>query len=259
VYNKYNMGYIYLIENKINGKKYVGQTIQKDIHQRWNSHKLLNKRFIGTILYNAYKKYGIENFTYKIICICFDDDTNKFEEEYINKYNTLYPNGYNMIEGGKSRKFTPVLKKIISDKLKGENHPNFGKHLKEETKIKLSLKNKGVNSPCYGKKLSEELKKRLSELAIERHKNGINYDDTIKTKISNSLKEYYKNNTERTTRKGNNIWVQQYDLNNNLINTFYSLSEAARSVGVASNSVIRASDPKITNCKTCKGFIWKRI
>ena len=165
-----------------------------------------------------------------------------------------------MIEGGKSRKFTPILKKIISDKLKGQNHPNFGKHLKEETKRKLSLKNKGVNSQCYGKKLSEQLKKCLSELAIERHKNGIyNHNDSIKTKISNSLKEYYKNNTETTKRKGNNICVEQYDLNNNLINTFYSLSEAARSVGVASNSVIRASDPKITNYKTCKGFIWKRI
>ena len=69
----------------------------------------------------------------------------------------------------------------------------------------------------------------------------------------------YINNTETTKRKGNNIGVEQYDLNNNLINTFYSLSEAARSVGVSSNSIIRTSDPKMTRYKTCKGFIWKRI
>ena len=72
------MGYIYLIENIINKKKYVGQTIQENINKRWGSHKQVNKRFIGTILYNAYKKYGIDNFKFKLICICFDKDTNKY-------------------------------------------------------------------------------------------------------------------------------------------------------------------------------------
>ena len=56
------MGYIYLIKNNINGKKYIGQTIQNDINKRWNKHKLVNKSFIGTCLYNAYKKYGVNNF-----------------------------------------------------------------------------------------------------------------------------------------------------------------------------------------------------
>jgi group I intron endonuclease len=164
------MGYIYLIENIINKKKYIGQTLQQDINSRWNKHKQVNKSFIGTCLFNAYKKYGIENFSFKLICICFDSDIDNFEEEYINKYNSLYPNGYNMIAGGKNRKFTPLLKQIISDKLKGENHPMFGKHLKEETKKKLREKNIGINSPNYGKKLSKEQKEHLSKLAIERHK-----------------------------------------------------------------------------------------
>lgn len=77
------------------------------------------------------------------MCICFDEDTDKYEEEYINKYQTLYPKGYNMIEGGKSRKFTPILRQILSEKLRGKNHPMFGKHLKEETKQKLREKTGG--------------------------------------------------------------------------------------------------------------------
>jgi group I intron endonuclease len=251
------MGYIYLIENNINKKKYIGQTIQDDVNKRWNKHRQVNKSYIGTCLFNAYKKYSIENFTFKIICICFDSDIDKFEQEYINKYNTLYPNGYNMIEGGKSRKFTQILKQLISNKLKGENHPMFGKHLKEETKQKLREKNIGINGPNYGKKLSKEQKEHLSKLAIERHKNDccIQYEKT-KQKISNSIKNYYNNET--ITNK-NNIKVQQYDLSGNLIKTHISMNEAAKEIGVAQISISRASNPNNTKYPTCKGFIWKRI
>jgi len=251
------MGYIYLIKNNINGKNYVGQTIQNDINKRWNKHKQVNKSFIGTCLFNAYKKYGIDNFKFKILCICFDEDTNRFEEEYIKKYNCLYPNGYNMINGGRNRKFTPILKKIISEKLKGEKHPMFGKHLKEETKQKLREKNIGINNANYGKKLTNEAREHLSKLAKERYKNN-NYCQKIeiKKKISKSLIDYYQNNN---IQNKNCVKVQQFDLNNNLIKTFYSLSEAAKEIGVAQFSIARASNPNITNYKTCKGFIWKRI
>ena len=251
------MGYIYLVENLINNKKYIGQTIQNDINKRWNKHKQVNKSFIGTCLFNAYKKYGIENFKFKLLCICFDDDTNKFEEDYIKKYNTLYPNGYNMINGGKSRKFTPILKQIISNKLKGENHPMYGKHLKDETKQKLRQANSGINSKNYGKKLTDKEKNHLSKLSIERHKNQLNSQkEETKNKIRNSLIKYYENNE---IKNKNNVMVQQYDINNNLLNTYNSLSEAAKEIGVAQISIARSSNPNNTNYKTCKGYIWKRI
>ena len=32
------MGYIYMVENKVNGKKYVGQTKCADIETRWKQH-----------------------------------------------------------------------------------------------------------------------------------------------------------------------------------------------------------------------------
>ncbi len=89
------MGYIYIIENKINGKKYIGQTICDDIEKRWKQHKKIDKNSIGSCLYNAYIKYGISNFIFKIICICFNSDADNYEIEYIKKYNTIYPNGYN--------------------------------------------------------------------------------------------------------------------------------------------------------------------
>ena len=94
------MGYIYLITNNINGKKYIGQTTQY-YKERWNKHINSIKTKEGCpLLKKAFIKYGIDNFSFKILIICFDEDRIIYEKEYIQKYNTVTPNGYNMNEGG---------------------------------------------------------------------------------------------------------------------------------------------------------------
>lgn len=130
------MGYIYMIENIVNNKKYIGQTKCQDIQTRWRQHRKIDKKSLGSCLFNAYKKYGIENFKFKIICICFDSDTNYYEIDYIKKYNTIYPNGYNLQEGGNNRKHNPITIELIREKLKGENSNNYGKKLPLETRKK---------------------------------------------------------------------------------------------------------------------------
>ena len=239
------MGYIYVVQNKVNNKKYIGQSQQKDINSRWSSHKNLKHNTVGQILLNAYKKYGIDNFTYKIICICFDEDTNKYEKEYIKKYNTIYPNGYNLLQGGDNHKHNEYTKKIISEKLKGVNNPNFGiKKTQEEIK-KMSERMKGKNHPCFGKKFTEEEKQKR----IDRYKNN----PKTREQISNSLIEYYKKNKD--INKKSNKRVQQYDLNGNLINEFYSISEAARSVNITRPFLSRTCNKENF---TAGGFIWKK-
>ena len=94
------MAYIYLIINNINGKKYVGQTIQH-YKERWSKHINSVKTKEGCpLLKKAFIKYGITNFTFKILIICFDEDRIAYEKEYVKKYNTVTPNGYNMNAGG---------------------------------------------------------------------------------------------------------------------------------------------------------------
>lgn len=94
-------GYIYLIENKINGKKYIGKTYNS-IAQRWNEHKRESKRSIHRPLYKAMNKYGIENFEIKEIEYC--DNCEEREQYWIKIYNT-YENGYNATLGGDGKTF----------------------------------------------------------------------------------------------------------------------------------------------------------
>lgn len=249
---KYIMGYIYIITNKINGKKYIGQTCQSDINKRWKQHKSINKKHIGQILFNAYTKYGIHNFTFKILCICFDSDTNNYEIEYIKKYDTIYPNGYNLQPGGNSRKHNEFTIKQISNSLKGEKSFNFGKKLSVETKQKISQSLRGKNHPNFNKKMSDEQKNKIkntvNSFSVEKRKE-------ISLKISNSLKLYNNNVSNRKSVRSKKIC--QYDLNGILISTFNSISEASQNLNLDRMTISRCCNDKYEHYKTCGNYIWK--
>lgn len=89
---------IYKFTNKINGKSYIGQSVNiqnriEDHYYRafynYPSNKEYNKAF-----YRALRKYGKENFTFEILDECNIEDLNKLEKYYISKYDS-YNNGYN--------------------------------------------------------------------------------------------------------------------------------------------------------------------
>ena len=64
-----------MIKNKINNQCYIGQTTQ-NLEERWRQHKKVNNSC--QYLKNAFKKYGIENFKFILICVCFDTDLNNY-------------------------------------------------------------------------------------------------------------------------------------------------------------------------------------
>lgn len=94
------MAYIYLIENEINHKKYIGKTVFP-IEKRWKEHQrdCLKRRNEKRPLYNAMVKYGIENFS--IQCIEEVEASRAPEREsYWIKYYNSYEDGYNATLGG---------------------------------------------------------------------------------------------------------------------------------------------------------------
>ena len=95
---------IYKITNKINGKIYIGQSV--DIRRRWYEHKgKLGKPGAEEYYFQkALKKYGIDNFTWEILEECEPDQLNEREQYYISLYRTYVGfddcNGYNLTRGG---------------------------------------------------------------------------------------------------------------------------------------------------------------
>lgn len=130
---------VYVHINKTNGKRYYGITCQK-IETRWRGGK--GYCYKGkTYFSNAIKKYGWDGFEHIIIaCNLTEDEAKWLEVEMIAVHNTTNPKfGYNMTIGGDS-----------ANGLKGETHPNYGKHLSEETRAKISESRKDK----YGKNAS---------------------------------------------------------------------------------------------------------
>lgn len=90
---------IYKITNNINGKCYIGQSI--DIQRRWYEHKnpYMWETHRYKILYLAFAKYGVENFTFQIIENCERNKLDEREIYWIEQFNS-YKKGYNMTKGG---------------------------------------------------------------------------------------------------------------------------------------------------------------
>ena len=90
---------IYKITNKLNNKNYIGQS--NNPMERWKQHKWSALQAIDkgkSAIHDALREVGIDNFSFEIIG--WFKDYNEKEKYYIKYYNSLVPNGYNIMEGG---------------------------------------------------------------------------------------------------------------------------------------------------------------
>ena len=205
--------FVYITTNIVNGKQYVGD----------HSTNNLNDGYLGSgiLLSKDIKKYKRKIFKKKIFEF-FNTKKEAFDaqEKYINEYNTLSPNGYNISPMGgncvQKCHSEETLKKMgnsnkgkIRSKEFKDNVSKFHKGRKrlEETKKKISIANKGKkrtkemneenrkrnlgkNNPNYGLKRSEETKRKMSlkQLGNKNHMFGKHRSKEVKEKISSTLR-----------------------------------------------------------------------
>lgn len=224
------MGFIYLIKNTINSKCYVGQTIQKNVKNRWRAHKNLH----GTILYYAFAKHGIDNFEFSVIMEVSDEQLDEMETFEIETRNTVTPYGYNIESGGKSRKIVHIdsRSKMREAKL-GEKNFNFGKPRTEETRTRIGLAHVGLTH-------TEETKALISS-----KKKG--------TQVGENNPFFNRTHTPETKAKIGTA-VDKYTTDGELLETFTTVTFAAQSAGVDRKNV---SACLVGKQKTAGGFVWK--
>jgi group I intron endonuclease len=173
--------YVYKHTNKVNGKIYIGITCQKP-KQRWQNGKGYRE---NNHFWRSIKKYGWnKGFDHEILYSGLSQRQAEVMEISLIAYydSTDEKKGYNKSLGGGLQSEETIQK--ISEAIKGEKNPMYGKTHTEETRQKLSESHKGKhhseetrqkmsesrkrlytgkNHPMYGKHHSEESKQKMSE------------------------------------------------------------------------------------------------
>lgn len=248
---------IYKITNKVNGKYYIGKSI--DIYRRWKDEK----RFVSVNdhLQNAFKKYGFDNFSFEILEECSEELLNDREIYYISLLDaTNNKKGYNMTFGGtggkpseetiekmketkKKNGYTKYwlgkslpaeMKQKISNSLSGDKHPNFNKT--------------GENSPNGRKVICIETNQTFNTLKEAALFAGLKTPNNIRTAIKTNTKAggYHWRYLDSKPKVKN--------LTTNEI--FSSISEAAKVTGVDTSALHKVCKGQR---KTCGGFEWSYI
>jgi group I intron endonuclease len=224
------MGWIYLIRNKVNDKCYVGQTIQKNVNNRWRAHRHSS----DTILASAFSKYGMANFEFSVISEIPNEQLDEREISEIRERNTISPNGYNLEGGGNFGKIIHPSSRLMMREAKlGEKNFNFGKPRTEEAKINIGLAHKGLTH-------TEETKARISS-----KKKG--------TQLGENNPFFNKTHTSEMKAKLGTA-VDKYTKDGEFLETFTTVTFAADSAGINRKNV---SACLVGRQKTAGGFVWK--
>lgn len=177
---------IYCIENTVNGKKYIGKSV--NIPYRLTGHKwaLSKNRHSNSYLQRSYNKYGLQNFKFYILEECDKDTLSDREIYFIKKYKTknkMY--GYNLTDGGEgtlgharsdeSRKKTSVSNtgKVRSDDVKEQMS------IRAKSRLHTDEENKKISLSMIGKQRGIRNGKNSSYLGVCKRKNRQKFEAQI--------------------------------------------------------------------------------
>lgn len=257
------IGYIYCITDTTNGKQYIGQ------HHYDKDELDPNYHGSGHIIKKIYNKRP-ETLKEEYVKTCYSQkELDEWEKYFIYTNDTLYPNGYNLSEGGCGGIPCEESRRRMSEAQKGKPSTFKGKHHSEESRRKLSEAQKkyvGEKHQRYGMHHTEESKRKMSEARKkyvgEKHPfYGKHHSEETKRKISEANKVlqsgeknpfYGKHHSEETIRKLSKQ-ILQYTIDGNFVREWISLSECTKN-GFIQSSVWRCCNGKSSQYK---GFIWK--
>lgn len=214
--------YIYKATNKINGKSYIGQTVNYK-NRLWQHRRCYEKE--DCKFHDAIKEFGFDNFEWVVLETCFGKSkADMLECKYIELFNS-YRNGYNENKGcvgGHN------ARAIVCLSLNGEFVQRYDSAADAE---KDGFNNVNVLLCCKNK--LQTCKKHMFMFEDEYNSNG--------------AKKYIK------PVSANKRKVVQCDLNGNLIARYDSVQEASEKSGANRTTLSSVLSQKY---KSANGFIF---
>lgn len=278
------------------GKVYIGQTTQEK--RRRNTFLNPNKSYGGEKIDTARHKYSPESFSYEVLerytFINVEESRatlDSREEYYIKLYGT-YRNGYNMTFGGltttgmkaseatreklsvahkgiKLRPRTAEEKKFQSEAMKKRwaDPASRARYMElytteEYRKMKSELVS-GERNGMFGEKATPEARAKMS--ASRSGEKNCRYtkhlDESHKEKVSETLKEYYRNNpmskeTREKMSKSQQIPVRQLTLDGEFVAEYASPSVAQAETGINASYIVKVCKGKRP---AANGYKWEYV
>lgn len=230
------MGIIYKAVNNINGDSYIGQTIGS-FQVRKNTHKYeAENDYYDIHFHRAIRKYGFDNFEWKIIEEVDDNKLNEKEVYYIKMFDT-FKNGYNSTIGGDSGY-------ILSDEARNKiSNIHMGKVNSDETKRKIS---ESVRKLYEDNNFKEDIRQRT----IKAMK-----DSKVIERLSNSHKGYI--HSEETKKRMSNSHSKLWIIESPSMEVFYikNLKKFCRENNLSNSCMLNVSKG---GQKTHKGWKCRR-
>lgn len=240
---------VYKITNLINQKSYIGSSIQ--VEKRWRQHKQAafnsNHENYSYPLYQAFRKYGIENFEFLIIKDDFSsaEEMWNYEKEMIIYYNTLV-HGYNQTLNTKSN--------LIAQE-------NLQKHLE---KVKKKCAKVDINNNIL------EIYESYHEAAKKNNNNSEDAASHIRAVCKGQISSY-KNEYYRDLDENNNVIIKDFkaphgkkriygvNIKNPLKEIYFeSISDAAEQLSTDRGSIAKCIKGE-NRYSNIKGYVLREV
>jgi len=263
------MNGVYVIENKIDGKKYIGKTMLGFEIRKYRHIRCLRlNQHYNTHLQNAWNYYGEDNFIFKMIYESDDvNDVNNKKIYFISLYETTNPDkGYNLRSGGEGGLHSDYTKDKIKVSCRGKNS---SLSIDDVRRIKLSIYclmdrkeisnqfnvsekvitqiSMGKNFPYVNKELNDYIHNIKQKVIDERNEyilslfdNGLTITEIHKsTGYSRSIVEKcvykYRNTVDDNKKKYQDIYNKVFELHNSGYNNY----QISKKLNISPNTVSR--------------------
>ena len=197
-----NVRGIYKVTNKINGKVYIGQSV--DIGRRWCEH--MNAKD-DIYFHKAIQKYGVENFEWEVIEQCKKKDLDEREIYWIEYYDS-FNKGYNCTKGG--------------DGNSGEGNPNWKGGVSSDEDYYRQYSKQWYET---NKEKRKEYDKQYREANKEKRREyNKQYYEGNKGQAKQQMKEYYEKNKEQIKQQVK----KYYETNKEKKKEYYEVNKEKR-------------------------------